>query len=250
MSDQNRGAYTPQSEAPLAFDARQSRGPGERPTPFALLASAGVLVILVIALAVFFFNGSRDADPEAPAPIDTMKAAPPVADAKPAGPTGLQVYADGEPIPEAPAFTPAPEAPAVRTETPAAAPTPAPAPVVQPVAPTPAAPRQQPTPRPEPAPVARPAEPAPARDTVPPPTSTAQVQIGAFSSSALADAGWNEVAGLVPGQMAGKTKRVEPTTADGKTLYRASVGGFASRQDAVAFCDALKARGRACLVRN
>ena len=50
--------------------------------------------------------------------------------------------------------------------------------------------------------------------------------------------------------MAGKTKRVEPTTADGKTLYRASVGGFASRQDAVAFCDALKARGHACLVRN
>ena len=97
----------------------------------------------------------------------------------------------------------------------------------------------------------RPAEPAPARNpTTPAPTSTAQVQIGAFSSSALADDGWNDIARLIPGQMAGKTKRVEPTTADGKTLYRASVGGFTSRQEAVAFCDALKSRGRACLVRN
>jgi cell division protein FtsN len=247
MSDQNRGAYTPQSEAPLAFDARHSRGPGERPTPFALLASAGVLVILIIALAVFFLNGSKGSDPEAPAPIDTMKAAPPVADAKPAAPTGLQVYADGEPIPEAPAFTPAPEAPTSRPATPA------PAPVAQPAAP--AAPRSQPAPRPEPAPAAvpaaRPAEPAPARNpTTPPPTSTAQVQIGAFSSSSLADDGWNDIARLMPGQMAGKTKRVEPTTTDGKTLYRAAVGGFTSRQEAVAFCDALKARGRACLVRN
>jgi hypothetical protein len=253
MSDQNRGAYTPQSEAPLAFDARNSRGPGERPTPFALLASAGVLVILVIALAVFFLNGSKDADPEAPAPIDTMKAAPPVADAKPAAPTGLQVYADGEPIPETPAFTPAPEAPTTRPATPAAAA--APAPVVQPTTPAPVTPRPQPAPRPEPAPAAtpaaRPAEPAAARNpTPPPPTSTAQVQIGAYSSSALADDGWNEVARLMPGQMAGKTKRVEPTTADGKTLYRAAVGGFTSRQEAAAFCEALKSRSHACLVRN
>jgi hypothetical protein len=255
MSDQNRGAYTPQSEAPLAFDARHSRGPGERPTPFALLASAGVLVILVIALAVFFLNGSKDADPQAPAPIDTMKAAPPVAEAKPAGPTGLQVYADGEPIPEAPAFTPAPEAPTTRPATPAVAPAPAPAPAVQPATPAPVAARPQPAPRTEPAPAAvpaaRPAEPTSARNpTPPPPTSTAQVQIGAFSSSALADDGWNDIARLMPGQMAGKTKRVEPTTADGKTLYRASVGGFTSRQEAVAFCEALKSRSHACLVRN
>jgi cell division protein FtsN len=76
------------------------------------------------------------------------------------------------------------------------------------------------------------------------------VQIGAFSSSSLADDGWNEIARLMPGQMAGKTKRVEPVTADGKTLYRAAVGGFTSRQEAAAFCEALKARGRACLVRN
>src|SRR5687768_5833314 len=55
MTDQNRGgAYTPQSEAPLAFDARRSRG--ERPFPLALLISAGILVIIVVALVVFLMR--------------------------------------------------------------------------------------------------------------------------------------------------------------------------------------------------
>lgn len=255
MSDQNRGAYTPQSEAPLAFDARHSRGPGERPMPLTLLASAGVLVLLVIALAVFFLKGTSAPQEEAPAPIDAMKAAPPVADAKPAERTGLQVYADGEPLPEAPAFAAPPEAPATRPA-PATVPSAAPVAAVPPARPIPA-PVQQPVvqpvapPRPAPAPVAAaPATPRPAATTTPPPTSTAQVQIGAFSSSGLADDGWNEIARLMPGQMAGKTKRVEPVTADGKTLYRAAVGGFTSRQEAAAFCEALKSRSRACLVRN
>lgn len=261
MSDQNRGAYTPQSEAPLTFDARHSRGPGERPTPFALLASAGVLVILVIALAVFFFNGSREPDAAAPAPIDTMKSAPPIADAKPAERTGLQVYADGEPIPETPAFTAEPEAPAIRPAAPATVAKPPVVVAAKPAAPvapvtTPVAPRPPVTaaaPPPTPPAATRPVEVAPARPTIatpPPPTSNAQVQIGAFSSTSLADDGWNEVARLLPGQMAGKTKRVEPVSRDGSTLYRASVGGFASRQEAAAFCEALKSRSRACLVRN
>lgn len=254
MSDQNRGAYTPQSEAPLAFDARHSRGPGERPMPLTLLASAGVLVLLVIALAAFFIKGSNKPQDEAPAPIDAMKSAPPVADAKPAERTGLQVYADGEPLPEAPAFASPPEAPvarpvqsnpapvaAVPPARPAAAPPPVQDPVVQPAAPARPAP-------PPPAVVTAP-RPAPAA-VIPPPTSTAQVQIGAYSSAALAEDGWSEAAALLPGQMAGKTKRVQAAPSGGSTLYRTFVGGFTSRQEAAAFCAALKARGGDCLVRN
>ena len=75
------------------------------------------------------------------------------------------------------------------------------------------------------------------------------VQIGAFTSQALADKGWNDVARLAPGRMAGRTKKVEPVAKGDQTLYRTSVGGFGSKTDAAAFCDALKAAGHACFVK-
>jgi hypothetical protein len=78
--------------------------------------------------------------------------------------------------------------------------------------------------------------------------SGALVQIGAYSSSALASNGWNEVARLMPGEMAGKTKEVEPVERDGKTLYRARIGGFASHGDAERLCLALLSKGRDCKV--
>jgi cell division septation protein DedD len=75
------------------------------------------------------------------------------------------------------------------------------------------------------------------------------VQIGAFSSQALADKGWNDAAAVSPGIAAGKGKRVETVEKDGKTLFRTSVTGFASRADATAFCDRLKAAGKSCFVK-
>lgn len=76
------------------------------------------------------------------------------------------------------------------------------------------------------------------------------VQIGALSSPALADKAWNDVARAMPGDMAGRTKRVEPVTTDaGATLYRAYIGGFSSRADAAAFCAKLKSAGKSCLVK-
>ena len=79
--------------------------------------------------------------------------------------------------------------------------------------------------------------------------SGAMVQIGALSSPALADKAWNNVAKLLPGDMVGRTKKVEPVTSNGATLYRAYVGGFASKAEATAFCSRLKALGKGCLVR-
>ena len=76
------------------------------------------------------------------------------------------------------------------------------------------------------------------------------VQIGAFSSQALADKSWNSVAGIVPGSMAGKGKKVASVTkADGTTLYRTAITGFDSRADAQAMCAKLSAAGRTCFVR-
>jgi cell division protein FtsN len=75
------------------------------------------------------------------------------------------------------------------------------------------------------------------------------VQIGAFSSAALAEKGWNDTALVLPGKMAGKTSKVEKAERDGKTFYRAFVGGFSSHGEAVSFCAALKAAGKQCMVR-
>lgn len=74
------------------------------------------------------------------------------------------------------------------------------------------------------------------------------IQIGAFSSGRLADQEWSRAAALAPGPMAGKGKRVVPVTKDGETLYRTSITGFSSRDQAVELCDRLKAAGGHCFV--
>jgi cell division protein FtsN len=77
----------------------------------------------------------------------------------------------------------------------------------------------------------------------------AAVQIGAFSGQAQADKGWNDVARLLPGDMAGRGKRIEKADVGGVTFHRTFVTGFASKADAAAFCTKLKAAGRSCIVR-
>jgi cell division protein FtsN len=210
-----------------------------------------------------------------------MKSAPetatPVTDPRP----GLQVYTEGQPAPVVPTFTSPPEQPGLRPTMPTQATmppsaTPATAPVTTTVAApkaapkaaadplgaltVAAAPKANPAPvapvalAPTPAPVAPKAAPAPVAAAPAPtpkaaPSGPASVQIGAFSTNAQAEKGFNDVAGMFPGQMAGKTKRVEAIQRDGETLLRTSVGGFASRADAEAFCAQLQSRGKTCLVR-
>ena len=70
-----------------------------------------------------------------------------------------------------------------------------------------------------------------------------------FSSNALALKGWSDVATLMPGQMAGKSRKVEMANVNGKTFYRGFVGGFASKNAAQAFCASLTAAGKGCIVR-
>ncbi len=76
------------------------------------------------------------------------------------------------------------------------------------------------------------------------------VQIGAFSSSELSTKGYSDVSTTMSGQMAGKAKRVEAVEKDGKTFYRTSVTGFASRAAAEAFCKALAAKGHVCFAKG
>ncbi|MNJ20132.1 Cell division protein FtsN [compost metagenome] len=75
------------------------------------------------------------------------------------------------------------------------------------------------------------------------------MQIGAFSSTAIADREYAAVAARFGQYASGAEKRVqEVTTASGSTVYRTTFTGL-SRERAVAFCNALKAAGRDCIVR-
>ncbi|MFN3514045.1 MAG: SPOR domain-containing protein [Phenylobacterium sp.] len=259
MSDPDRGAYTPPTDAPLAFDARQPVR-GSRPAPVMLIVSAIVLLLLIVAIVMFYRSGVREAGqpPQTVgAPVGDLKAPAP-AGAQPVDPAaGLQIYQsrDGEVPPAEPTFIPPPEQPQPRpapVEAPPLRPTPtppvtaAPAPPVV-AQPAPPAPKTAPAPTPQ----AQPTTPAPPPAKAPAPAASgvAAVQIGAVSSEALADRAWNEAIRAAPTLGAGKGKRVEPVERDGTTLYRTLVTGFSSRGDAQAFCDQLKAAGKSCFVR-
>ncbi|WP_269219606.1 SPOR domain-containing protein [Brevundimonas vesicularis] len=248
-----RGAYTPPTDDDLPFrrnsyDPRSGRnvgsGGGKAP-PVTLIISAVVLLLLIVAVIFFYRSGMRastDAPPAVGQPVGEMKTAAPI-DAQPIDPAeGVRVYRDETETTDAPVtFTPPPEAPQPR---PAAPPTAAP--IGQGLPPantaTPAAPAPRPT-TPT-APVATPATKAPAATG-----GSASVQIGAFSSTEIADREYAAVAGRFGAYASGAEKRVtEVTSSSGSTLYRTAFSGL-SRERAVAFCNALKAAGRDCIVR-
>jgi hypothetical protein len=266
MVDHERGAYTPPTEGPLAFESRQPVR-GARPFPLTLVIS--VLVLLGLAAAIFLFYRSGVRQAAAPPqdvgqPVGPLKTpAPP--EAQPQDPAqGLEIYRSetGQPpqlVPAQPQFTPPPEQPQPRPDAAsqaAAAPPPAAtAPALRPAQPAPspvaAAPAAAPAkaeapPKPTPKP---PAEKAPEKPAPAAKAGTAAVQIGAVSSTQLADQVWNQAVAVAPGMGAGKGKGVEKVESGGKVLYRTLVTGFASRADAQAFCAKLKAAGKACFVK-
>jgi outer membrane biosynthesis protein TonB len=287
MTDQQRGAYTPQQDAPLQFDARSPAA--RRPMPMALIASGTLLVMLVAAVAMYYSRGVRgDNEPPRPVgePVAVLKSAP-QAGAQPADADSDAIGAAAVTTGKAPTFAAAPEAPqprpapgaapqklTVQTVSPIAipksdAPPPPPvavastaAPVAKPVAvaktaPVKTAPIKAATTETDDAKPVAVAKAAPAKSAASVktaatagPVSGAMVQIGAFSSAALADKGYSDVSGLMGLSIGGKSKHVEPVTKDGHTLYRTAVTGFSDRASATAFCDALKAKGKICFVKG
>ena len=59
MTDHDRGAYTPQTDAPLAFDARRVRGAGGGPSPVTLVVSGivGLLLLIFLLLSWQLYRG-------------------------------------------------------------------------------------------------------------------------------------------------------------------------------------------------
>jgi hypothetical protein len=106
---------------------------------------------------------------------------------------------------------------------------------------------------------AAPAKPVPAKAAAPIKTADTSgktaaaggaqaVQIGAYSSKALADQEFAKVRASFGKFTSGRGVHVEPVQKGSATLYRAAFTGF-SKTQATAFCGALKAAGRACIVK-
>ncbi|KRA59313.1 sporulation protein [Caulobacter sp. Root655] len=277
MSDPHRGAYTPPTDAPLSFDARQPVR-GSRPLPMTLILSAVVLATLVVAVLLIYRGGVRgQGEPPRTVgePVAAMKSAPPAGATQPTDPAaGLQIYKNETPEasptfaaqPETPLARPVAPPPTAPVQTATLAPAkPAPVGPSAPISAAPAAkppavkpPAKQPTieglataavsPRSAP-PVAKPTVVATKPAVAASAGGPASVQIGALSSTALADKAWSDAARIAPGLAAGKGKKVEAIDKNGATLYRTAVTGFASRADAKAFCDALSAAGKSCFVK-
>lgn len=268
MTDIDRGAYAPQTDGHhLSFDARAPRRGGRKPAPFTLIFSGVVLVALVAAVAFFYRGGMREAD-QAPQTVGEPMVAMREAvqpEAEPADEAeSLDVYvnddnvAEATPVDAPPAFAPPPEQPKPRPAPKLAA---APVEVAQ-------------TPKPS----LRPAQPAPPAaeraaqttptQTKPAPSQLAQivpvqpaapaaapsagggswgVQIGAFTSTSIADQEYAHVVGANPSFATGRSKVIQPVP--GKNLYRTIVSGF-SREQAAAFCAQLKSQGRDCIIRG
>ena len=277
MSDHDHGGYTPSPDR-LSFDPREPVRSGG-PAPITLIVSGVVLLAIVGGVFLLYRGGARhkgDVPAAVGAPLPQIRTPAPI-DAN-AMPPGLSINrVDAANSADAPLFAPPPEqplprptpvqAPSAVTSTPlppptgvAATPTP-----VKTIAPPPAKPAKPVTiasltddalgarsAKPAVKAVAKPpavATSAPAETAAAPPGGAGWVQIGAFSSSDLAEKGWSDVAKLAPAAMSGKGRKVEALSKDGKTLYRAYVTGFSSRDSAQAFCDRLKAAGKACFVK-
>ena len=263
MSDHDRRGGPPQDE-PLAFDRREAPAP-RGPAPLTLILS--ILLLLALAAAIFaFYRGGLSQGARVPktigTPVGDLRAAPPAGGTTAVDPAaGLKIYqqADGEPSPSQPNFTPPPEQPLPRPLAPPAQATVQAVTAVPPTAtasPPPAPVTVLPKPVPAPAPV-RPAETPAVKPVEKPPTKPspapaasgggAGVQIGAFSSEAIASQEWSAAVSRAGGE--GRGKRVEKIEREGATLYRTTVTGFPDRASANAFCDRLKAAGKSCFVR-
>ena len=259
MSDPDRGAYTPPTDSPLTFDARRPVRGGGGPNSSTLMISAIILVLLVAGAGFWLYKDGQRGANDQPQPVGTVVAetkGPPPVQAQPEDETaGLQIYKQDDLAQSEPTFAPGPE-PVQPRPAPRAQPvTPVQTAALKPTLPAGATPARPVAAQPQPTQVAvatpKPPAPKAAMPAIPPKSAAgaAMVQIGAFSSEALADKGWSDAASVAPGLAAGKGKQVEAIDKEGKTLFRTSVTGFSTRAEAQTFCERLKGAGKSCFVK-
>lgn len=246
-NERDRGTYSPPTEDNLSYESRRQASRDQ--TPITLIASGIVLVVLLLAVVLFYNSGlnSRKAD-ELGAPVGEYKDAG-VEDARPLNDEDLL---EPTPAEETPTFAQGTEEPRPREVINEAPP---------PVSPIKGPLTSQTTPAPD-APVvttppAAPAAPAPAvvnasaTETRPAAAAggSAAVQIGAFGSREIADREYDAIAANYGLFLNGASKSIERIERDGAVLYRTAFTGFASKEKASEFCNVLKSAGKSCFVK-
>ena len=73
-------------------------------------------------------------------------------------------------------------------------------------------------------------------------------QLASVFSEAAAQAEWQRLNRVLGGLVQNHSPLVTQGTYKGNPVWRLRVGGFASKADAAAFCDKVKAKGFSCLV--
>ena len=77
---------------------------------------------------------------------------------------------------------------------------------------------------------------------------TRLVQLGAFDSEEITRKAWSQLVAAQPRPaLASKSLYVERTTANARVFYRLRVAGFTNSEQTRQMCEALRARGVACI---
>ncbi|ESQ84537.1 hypothetical protein AEAC466_09295 [Asticcacaulis sp. AC466] len=257
MSDfdrEDRGTYSPPTEDNLSYEPRRTPSSRDQ-APVTLIVSGICLVVLLLVVVILYNSGLNKHGkiaPEVGDSIGDIKEGQ-VQDAKPLTDQDMNDASVAT-------FTPGSEVPGQR-----------PAPTVD-VAPAPVAPITGPLPSQasDSALTATSAAPAPSStstssvssaapaaaatsSSTPPLKLTsaaggASVQIGAFTSTDIANSEYAKVASSYGLFVGGAGKKIEKVTTPNGTFYRTAFTGLTSEK-AKSFCSALKAAGHDCIVK-
>jgi len=183
----------------------------------------------------------------APAKTTVAAASAPLSEKDAAAPVLLPANVVGGPVPHVITPSPVTAASVVTPVTkPIPAPAPAPAPVVA-VAPSPAtAPTPQQVATADVAPAPSAVGPASVAVTEPTDDGAIKVRIAAVPSQSAALALWQNLTGLVPDLLTGRTPLVKMEKDNGKLAWRLGTGGFQDVAAAEQFCRKLRERGPNC----
>jgi hypothetical protein len=250
--DRDRGTYSPPTEDHLSYERRVPTSRDQ--APVTLIVSGICLVVLLLAVVIlynFALNKQGKIAPEVGDPLGDVKEgqvqeAKPLSDQDMSTDGGVAIFAPGSevpgarpaasagvvdvaPLPAAPITGPLPSQAGASAAATSSAVVSSAAPVVTPAKPVVAAPKPVTTP-----PVAA--------------SGSSAVQIGAFTSTDIANAEYAKVASSYGLFVGGAGKRVEKVTTPNGTFYRTAFTGL-SAEKARSFCAALKSSGHDCIVK-